>query len=395
MLTELAIKKIPTLAAGQKKFFDSGGLYLVVTPTSRLWRLKYRFDGRERTLSFGPYPTTTLKEARIKAEDAKRLLRDGVDPGSLTKKRIDETERLFQFGTIAHEWMDTNSGTWAATHLSKIRLRLQNDVIPVIGKEDIRVLKAPMLLSVLTAVASRGAADTAKRIQQNMGQVFRFAIARGLCENNPVPNLRGALPATRQQHYPSLTDPVAVGELLRAFEGFRGSHVVRCALRLAPLVFVRPGELRMARWADIDLDRSVWTYFVTKTRTEHTVPLARQVIKILEEVKPFTGDGVYVFPGCRDKSKPLSPAAVGAALRRMGYDTKTEITGHGFRAMARTLLAERLHFAPEVIEHQLAHRVPDALGSAYNRTKFLSDRRRMMQEWADYLDSLSGEQVGG
>lgn len=388
MLTEVQIKKFPHPNQGHKKLFDSNGLYLFVSPTSKLWRLKYRFGGKERTLSFGAYPATTLRQARDKAEDARRLLRSGVDPSPSATLAASVVEESFLFGKIANEWLEVSKPGWAYSNYSKISLRLKNDVLPLLEKKDIRELKAPEILSVLLVVSGRGAVDTAKRVQQNIGQIFRFAIARGYCEHNPVPNLRGALPPTEQTNYPTLTDPARVAELLRSFDGFRGSQVVRCALRLAPLVFVRPGELRQARWSDIDFDRKTWTYFVTKTKTVHTVPLSRQALAILREIEPFTGEHIYVFPGSRDKTKPLSPAAVGAALRRLGWDTKTEITGHGFRAMARTVIAERLRVQPEIIEHQLAHRVPDSLGTAYNRTKFLDDRTKMMQSWADYLDSL-------
>jgi integrase len=220
--------------------------------------------------------------------------------------------------------------------------------------------------------------------------VFRYAVATGRAERDPSADLRGALPPVRHENFASITEPAKVGELLRAIDGFRGTFVVKSALLLAPLLFVRPGELRKAEWSGFDLERADWRYLVTKTKTEHLVPLAMQAVAILRELHPLTGHGTYVFPG-RDPKKPMSEAAVNAALRRMGYDTKTEITGHGFRAMARTILHEELHFRPEVIEHQLAHKVPDALGSAYNRTKFLKDRRAMMQRWADYLAALKTE----
>ena len=243
------------------------------------------------------------------------------------------------------------------------------------------------MLSCLRRIEGRGALDTAHRAHQNCGQVFRYAVATGRAERDPTADLRGALPPATHQHFASITEPIAVGELLRAIDGFRGTFVVQCALRLAPLFFVRPGELRKARWTDFDLDKAEWRYLVTKTKTEHLVPLASQTLLVLRQLYALTGQREHVFPG-RDPKKPLSDAAINAALRRMGYDTRTEITGHGFRAMARTILHQELGIAPEVIEHQLAHRVPDALGTAYNCTKFLSARRTMMQHWADYLDKL-------
>jgi integrase len=250
------------------------------------------------------------------------------------------------------------------------------------GSRPIADIKAPELLAVIRRTESRDALDTAKRIKQNCGQVFRYAVATGRAERDPSQDLRGAIPPAKQNHFAAITDPIQVGALLRAIQGFKGTFVVQCALRLAPLVFVRPGELRRAEWADMDLDKGEWRYFVTKTKTAHSVPLATQAATIFCELHALTGHGQYVFPG-RAPQKPMSEAAINAALRRIGYDTKTEITGHGFRAMARTILAEELHQKPEVIEHQLAHKVPDALETAYNRTKFMKERREMMQLWAD------------
>ncbi|MDE2259358.1 MAG: site-specific integrase [Betaproteobacteria bacterium] len=269
-----------------------------------------------------------------------------------------------------------------------IVLRLENDVFPWIGSKPITEVTAPVLLTVARRVLERGIIDTPHRILQNCGQVFRYAIATGRADQNPVPDLRGALPVAQHKNFPSITDRVKVGELLRAIEGHRGTLAVNCAFRLAPLVFCRPGELRKAQWADIDLEMGEWNYFVTKVKKEHVVPLSRQAVAILKETQPLTGHGRYVFPGARDHTKPMSPTAINAALRRMGYDTKTEITGHGFRAMARTILHERLRLDPAIIDHQLSHNVPDALGISYNRTKFIDDRKVMMQTWADYLDEL-------
>jgi integrase len=288
---------------------------------------------------------------------------------------------------IAREWFAKFAIEWAPSHAEKIILRLENDVFPWMGSRPISEIKPMELLAVIRRTESRGALDTAHRIKQNCGQIFRYAVATGRAERDPSQDLRGALPSVRKNHFASITDPEQVGELLRAIQGFRGTFVVQCALTLAPMLFVRPGELRRAEWKDIDFDKAEWRYFVTKTKTEHSVPLATQVVATLRELEALTGTGRYVFPG-RDPTRPMSEAAVNAALRRLGYDTKTEITGHGFRAMARTILAEELHQKPEVIEHQLAHKVPDALGSAYNRTKFLKERRAMMQIWADYLDHL-------
>ena len=239
----------------------------------------------------------------------------------------------------------------------------------------------------LRRIDARGARYTAHKVKSEISQCFRYAIATGRAERDPCPDLRGAIPPPKEDNRPSITDPKGVSELLRAIDGFRGTFVVKCALEIAPRVFVRPGELRKAEWEKIDLDKAEWRYFINKTKTEHLVPLATQVVATLRELHALTGHGRYVFPG-RDPQLPMSDAAVNAALRRMGYDTKTEITGHGFRAMARTILHEELHVKPEVIEHQLAHQVADALGTAYNRTKFLKERKAMMQIWADYLETL-------
>ena len=390
MLTATAIRNTQP---GEKplKLADGRGLYLLITPNGgKWWRFDYRFNGKRKTLSMGVYPDIGLKDARERRDTARDLLVKGIDPSEHKKatKAIKSNLVANSFEIVAREWLSKMTPAWAPTHLSKIVLRLENDVFPWIGSKPISEITAPVLLAMARRVEGRGAIDTAHRVLQNCGQIFRYAIATGRAERNPVPDLRGALTAVEGKHFPSITDPVKVGELLRTIDGFRGTLPVQCALKLAPLVFVRPGELRQAQWADIDLDRGLWTYRVTKTKSDHAVPLSRQAVAILREVQPLTGHGRYVFPGGRDHSRPMSPAAIAAALQRLGFDTKTEITGHGFRAMARTILHERLKFDPAVIEHQLAHRVPDSLGSAYNRTKFLDDRVTMMQAWADYLDKL-------
>jgi len=388
-LTDIALKATKPTEKVQR-LFDGGGLYLEISPTGgRWWRFKYRFDGKEKRLSLGVYPDVSLRNARERRDEMRRLVANGVDP-SVNRKvqkaaKAERSANSFEF--VAREWYSKHSPSWADTHSSKIIRRLEQDVFPWIGGRPISEILAPEILSVLRRIEGRGALDTAHRAGNNCSQVFRYAIATGRAERDPVPDLRGALPPARGGNFAAITDPAKVGELLRAIDGFHGTFVVQSALRLAPLVFVRPGELRRAQWDEVDLDRGEWRYWVTKTKTEHSVPLATQAVAILKELRPLTGHGLHVFPG-RDPKKPMSEAAINAALRRMGYDTKTEITGHGFRAMARTILAEELHQKPEVIEHQLAHKVPDALGSAYNRTKFLKERRAMMQLWADYLDKL-------
>ncbi|MFM0019939.1 tyrosine-type recombinase/integrase [Paraburkholderia azotifigens] len=369
---------------------DGAGMYLEVTPTGgKYWRFKYRFAGKEKRLAIGVYPTIGVKEARLRRDDARRLLANGVDPG--LERKVQKAARIERaansFEAVAREWFARHSPSWASSHSEKIIARLQNDVFPWLGARPIAEIRPVELLAVLRRVEARGALDTAHRVHQNCGQVFRYAVATGRAERDLSADLRGAPPPARHTHFASMTEPDDVAALLRALDGFKGTLVVQSALKLAPLMFVRPGELRTAKWSDFDLDKAQWRYSVSKTRTDHLVPLSRQAVAILSVLHGLTGHREHVFPG-RDVKKPMSGAAINAALRRMGFDTKTEITGHGFRAMARTILHERLRFPSEVIEHQLAHKVPDTLGTAYNRTKFIDDRTVMMQRWADYLDEL-------
>jgi integrase len=372
------------------RLFDGGGLYLEVSPSGgRLWRLKYRIEGREKRLAFGVYPDVSLKDARMCRDEAKKLLAAGVDPGEAKRaqKSARQERAANSFEAVAREWYERWKTTKAESHYTKVLTRLEKDIFPWLGGKAIAEITAPDVLAVLRRIENRGTLDTAHRAGGNCSQVFRYAIATGRATHNPVPDLRGALPPISKRHFPALTDPMKVGELLRAIDSFRGTYSVRTALALALLVFVRPGELRKMRWADVSLEAEEWKYFITKTKTEHLVPLARQAVAILEELYPLTGHGEYVFPG-RDPKRPLSNSTLNAALVRMGYNTKEEFTLHGCRATARTMLAEQLGFDPQVVEHQLAHKVPDALGTAYNRTKFLAQRREMMQVWADYLDKL-------
>ena len=390
LLTDTAVRNAKP-GAKSIKVFDERGLFLIVTPTGgKWWRLKYRFNNKEKLLSLGVYPDVSLKAARIRRDELRTLLANGIDPG--VHRKVMESARTDRaansFEVIAREWFAKHSPNWAASHSEKIIQRLEKDIFPWIGGRPIAEISAPEVLAVLRRIENRGALDTAHRAQQNCGQIFRYAVADGRAQRDPCGDLRGALPPVKQNHFASITEPAAVGELLRAIDGFRGTFVVQCALRLAPLFFVRPGELRKAEWAHFDLDKAEWRYLASKTKTEHLVPLASQAVAVLHELHALTGHGRYVFPG-RDPQKPMSEAAVNAALRRMGYDTKTEITGHGFRAMARTILHEEIGIAPEIIEHQLAHRVTDSLGTAYNRTKFIKERRAMMQRWADYLNDLA------
>jgi integrase len=374
----------------QYRLRDERALYLLVKPTGgKLWRLDYRFMGKRNTLALGSYPDVSLALARERRDDARRLLAEGINPSVNRKvQQAAKTENAANsFEAVAREWFAKYKPGWAKTHSDKIIKRLENDIFPWLGSRPVAEITAPEILRCLNRIHDRGALDTAHRAQQNCGQVFRYAVQTGRAVSDPSRDLKDALPAASHVNYASITEPKAVAELLRAIDGFRGTFVVQCALRLAPLFFVRPGELRQAKWSEFDLDKAEWRYLVTKTKTEHLVPLATQAAATLRELQALTGHGGYVFPG-RDPKKPMSEAAINAALRRMGYDTKTEITGHGFRAMARTLLHEELGFDPAIIEHQLAHAVADNLGTSYNRTKFIEQRRKMMQRWADYLEKL-------
>lgn len=377
------------------RLFDGAGLYLEISPAGgKLWRLKYRFEGKEKRLALGKYPEVTLANARERRDEARKLLANGTDPGEVKKVQKDGPPAPgVTFEAVAREWFAYKRDEWVPSHADKILARLERDLFPWIGARPVVEITTPEILTSLLRIAQRGAKDTAKRAQHDCGAIFRFAAVKGYTINNPVDALRRALPAASDGHFAALVDPRDVAALLRAIDGFKGTFVVLCALRLSPLVFVRPGELRHARWADIDLDQGTWQFVVSKqkkvdTKRLHLVPLSTQAVSILRELHALTGEGVYVFPGARDAHRCMSEAAVNAALRRLGYDTKTEMTGHGFRAMARTILHEQLGIAPEVIEHQLAHKVPDTLGTAYNRTKFIEQRRAMMQRWADYLDKL-------
>ncbi len=375
-----------------KKLFDGGGLYLEVAPAGgKWWRLKYRFGGKEKRLSLGVYPDVSLKQARRRREEARQLLARKIDPSEHRKaqKTAREERSANSLEAVAREWFIKHSPNWAASHASRILSRLERDIFPWIGGTPIADITAPQLLAVVRRIEQRGALETAHRVLQNCGQVFRYAVATGRAERDPSGDLRGALSPVKGKHFAAVTDPKQVGSLLRVLDGYEGTLIVRCALRLAPLVFVRPGELRHAQWADIDLEAAKWCFTVTKNNTPHIIPLSHQAVEILCELHPLTGQGRYVFPSARTPGgeRPMSDNAILAALRRMGIG-KEEMSGHGFRAMARTIIDEVLGFRPDYIEHQLAHAVRDPNGRAYNRTAHLPERRRMMQEWADYLDRL-------
>lgn len=389
MLTDTAIRNAKP---GPKaaRLFDEKGLYLEVAPSGgKWWRLKYRFGGKEKRVSLGVYPDVSLKAARERRDEARRLLAAGVDPSESRKAekaaRVERSTNSFEL--VAREWHARRSKTWAEGHATRILRRLEADIFPWIGKRPIAEVTSPELLAALRRVESRGALETAHRELRTCGQVFRYAVATGRAERDPSHDLRGALPPYRSKHLAAVTEPDQVAGLLRAIDGYQGTPAVNAALKLAPLVFVRPGELRQAKWNDIDLEAAEWRYTVSKTDTAHIVPLSTQALAILRDLHPITSSSAYVFPSARSLKRPMSDNAILAALRRMGIG-KGEMSGHGFRAMARTILDEVLGFRPDYIEHQLAHSVRDPNGRAYNRTAHLPERRVMMQAWADYLDAV-------
>ncbi|MDD4997419.1 MAG: integrase arm-type DNA-binding domain-containing protein [Syntrophales bacterium] len=394
-LTDAKIVKTKPLKK-PRTLFDGDGLYLLITPTGgRLWRFKYRINGKGKLLAIGAYPAISLADARERRAMAKKQLANGIDPAAVkqARKQVD-TEETETFEVIAREWHTKFSASWAPSHADTTISRMERDLFPWIGKRPISKIKAPELLGALRRVESRGALESARRLKIIAGQVFRYAVATGRAERDPSADLKGALAMPREKHYAAIIDPKQVAPLLRALDGYQGHFVVKCALRLSPLLFVRPGELRHAEWEEIDLDEAVWNIPSSKMkmREAHLVPLSNQAVDILRDLQPLTGTSRYVFPSARSVARPMSNNAVNAALGRMGYD-KDNMTGHGFRAMARTILDEVLHVRPVYIEHQLAHAVRDPNGRAYNRTAHLEERRKMMQTWADYLDGLKAGAV--
>lgn len=378
------------------RLYDERGLYLEVSPKGgKWWRFKYRFRGKEKRISLGTYPDTKLAKAREKRDEARTLVSQDIDPSQHKKahKAAQANLSANSFELVALEWHSKKSPTWSQIHADNIMGRLKRDVFPWLGQRPIAEITAPELLQVIRRIEERGAIETAHRVLSNCGEVFRYAIATGRAERDVAADLRGALQPAIKKHLAAVTEPKRVGELLRMIDGYQGTLTVRCAFKLAPLVFVRPGELRTAKWEDIDLDNAEWRFTVSKTKTQHIVPLSGQAVTILKELQPLTGQREYVFPGARSPKRPMSNNAILSAMRRMEIG-KDEMSGHGFRAMARTILDEVLEVRPDIIEHQLAHQVRDPLGRAYNRTAHLPERRKMMQEWADYLDKLkAGAQI--
>ena len=386
------------------RLFDGGGLYLEVDPSGgKYWRFKCRFP-KEKRVSLGVYPEVSLAEARAERDKCRKQLAQGIDPGVARKSqkaaRVGNAANSFE--VVAREWLKQFIDMKAESHWKKVYARFENDIFPYLGSRPIAEVTPMELLGVIRKIEDRGAGDTAHRTLGSYGQVLRFGIATGRCERDITADLRGALKPVEGQNFAAVTTPSEIGGLLRAIDGYRGTFVVRSAFRLAPLVFVRPGELRKAKWQDMDLDEATWLLELSKVddskaRREDVdkyliVPLPRQAVEILRALHALTGDCIYVFPGARDRNRPMCENAILAAMRRMGI-SKDEMCGHGFRATARTVLAQELHIRPDLIEHELGHQVIDPNGRAYDRATFLPERQLMMQEWADYLDKLKSEKV--
>ena len=396
-LSDTTIRAAKPTSDKPYKLSDEKGLHVLINPNgSKYFRFKYRFAGKEKTLALGVYPETTLKQAREKRDNARKLIADGIDP-SENKKAIKaaQAESLVNtFEAIAREWGEKQVNGWADVN-NTYKRRLERNIFPWLGNKPITDILPKDILVCLRRIEGMGTVATAHRTLQLTGQIFRYAVATGKVGRDITPDLKGALTPAQGENFASITEPQQIGPLLRAIDAFSGTFVVKSGLQLAPLLFVRPGELRAAEWAQIDLETGEWRYFVSKTKVDHIVPLSKQAIGILTKLHEFTGHGRFVFPNLRmpNGSSPMSNVTLSTALRAIGYN-KDQMTVHGFRAMARTILDEVLGFRPDFIEHQLAHTVKDPNGRAYNRTAHLPERHKMMQAWADYLDGLkNGAQV--
>ena len=389
-LSDLKVRKLKPKNKPYK-LADAEGLYIYVPKSGKkVWRMNYILGGKQKTLTIGQYPVISLKKARRRRDDARELLSKGIDPSEKKQqaKQVEIEITVNTFENIAREWHAKNCHLWVEKRQKTTLSNLERNVFPTIGKMPIKDIKAPDLLIIIDKLEARGIKYTAHKTMQHCGRVFRYAIATARADHDISADIKGAIAPHRQKHFPSITVPKEVGKLLQAIDSFEGYFVVGCALKVSPLVFVRPGELRHAEWSEIDFDDALWRIPAEKMkmRTDHKVPLAKQTLAILKEIKPITGETKYVFPSVRTNSRPISENTVNVALRRMGY-TKDEMTAHGFRSMASTLLYEQ-GFNSDYIELQLAHRERNSSKAAYNRAEHLEKRRDMMQRWADYLDKL-------
>lgn len=372
-------------------YADGGGMYLLVKPSGKYWRMDYRFAGKRKTLALGVYPAVTLAQARKRRDDAKALLADGQDPNVAKREQkiAKQTSAGNTFEKITEQWLKATAAERKENTQQKVENWLRKDVLPMLGKQPIALLGPRDVLAVARKMEGRGAIDSSKRVVQICGQIFRYAVAEGSAERDVTQDLRGALQKAERHHYAAITEPSQLALLLRAMDGYMGHIYSRTALKLTPLVFVRPGELRTAEWSEIDFEAAEWRIPAAKMKmaNDHVVPLSTQAVELLREVQPVSGHGKYVFPSIRTGERPMSENTVNAALRALGYDNTMQ-TAHGFRATARTILDEVLGERVDLIEHQLAHAVKDTNGRAYNRTAHLPARKAMMQRWSDYLDQL-------
>lgn len=393
-LTDTFVKQVKHKgAAAGERYADGGGLYLRVKAAGKYWRVDFRLNGKPQTLALGVYPDVSLLKARQRRDKAREQLADGINPNAANReeKLTKASAAANTFEAVARDWLAKTSNKRAERTQAKVTKWLEKDVFPAIGRIPVADLKAKDVLDkVARKMEARGIHESVHRVVQICSQVLRFAVAAGLVDRDVTSDLRGALIAVDTTHYAAITDPKQVGKLIRATRDYGGHPATIAAMKLSPLVFLRPGELRKAEWTEIDLEAAEWRIPAAKMKmkVEHLVPLSRQAIEILKALQPFTGHGRYVFPSIRTGERPMSENTINAALRGMGYSSEV-MTGHGFRATARTIMDEVLGERPDLIEHQLAHTVKDPNGRAYNRTAHLPARRDMMQRWADYLDKLA------
>ncbi len=378
-------------ATAGDKHTDGGGMYLLVNKGGKYWRMNYRYASKRKTLALGVYPAVSLAKARQRRDKARELLADGIDPGTAKReeKQVMAATAANTFESVAREWLAKTGPERMASTQGKITTWLEKDIIPFMGSMPISTIGPRDVLATVRKMEARGAIDSAHRLQQICGQVFRYAVATGSAERDVTQDLKGALAKVIKKNFPAITDPKLMGDLMRSIFSYNGHPAAVAALRLTPLVFVRPGELRTAEWAEFDLDATEWRIpgSKMKMKVDHVVPLSTQAVEILRGLQPITGHGRYVFPSLRTGERPMSENTINSALRSMGYSKEVH-TAHGFRATARTIMDEVLGERPDLIEHQLSHTVKDANGRAYNRTAHLPARRVMMQTWADYLDKL-------
>ena len=371
-----------------QKLFDGNGLFLFVSPTdTKSWRLKYRFQGKEKLLTLGTYPQTSLKEARERAADARKQLDGGIDPGEVKKEEHQAAEPI-TLEQVAREWYEKQLPAWSKRHSEDVMERLEKNIFPFLGDRPIAEVNAPELLTVLRRIEARGAIETAHRVRGICSLFFRYAVATSRAERDPAADLKGAITNRIPKPRAAITTPDEVGALMRAIDGFAGTYTVKCALQMCALTFCRPGEVRTAEWTEFDFKENLWRIpgNKMKMRMDHLVPLSRQALDILEELRQLTGSGKYLFPSIRTIERPISDMTLIAGLRRMGFE-KDEMSAHGFRAMASTLLNEQ-GYSADVIEKQLAHSPINKIRGIYNRAEYLPERRKMMQAWADYLVEL-------